>query len=492
MKLKYLAGAAVAALVFHAPATAERAPSDHVRCDGNPDNVGAGETAARVIGAITLIGLFAPAPETPDASQRLEGEAGIAVCNAALDGESNDVRRAQLILAGAIHQIEAGHHDAAIREARRVGTDRPNLVGTTPFRLSLRLAAMEIEAIALFGAGRVDEARAKALEMAAAAPYDIIAQARALRFVMLKPEIGEAEERFYANLVRLYPVAIVTRAAERQLAGDFRRAAEDHDTWLRFVATIGDAVPMSALAQAALTHALAGNVERAGVLAERARSALQSDPDAQTAAATSEVLDLYQIWDNARQGRIADARVLFANRAAWRAPSAAAVAEIARILQQGADPAQLTGALAGDPRRFVTELLERRRSEADDAKNRFAAVRGYYGASRFERFGANVWRDGRSRYFAREDNSQLRARTINVTRDGVGTPAGYAMLLHAAIVAQREGKRSFTLLPLRPAASYGAVRFGNPGEESMIEAMSFDTEQVIADLRGVIPRPAAR
>ena len=492
MKLNYLAGAAASVLLLASPAMAERAPSEHIRCDGNPDNVTAGETAARLVGAVTLLGLFAPAHETPDASQRLAGEPGIAICNAALDGESNDVRRAELILAGAIHQIEAGHYDAAITEARRVETDRPVLAQSTPFRLSLRLAAMEIEAMALLGAGREEEARAKAMEMAAAAPYDLIAQARAQRFVNLRASFGPAEQRYYENLVRLFPLAVLTRATERQMVGDFAAAAADHDLWLRFADTVVDEPLMSSLAQAALAHALAGHVERAEELAVQAREALQAQPNVTAAAGTSEVLDLYQIWKTAQDGRVADARLLFASRTVWRVPNAASVSEVARILQQGAEPSQLIGALAGDPRRHVTELLDRRRRELAEGKDRFGAMRGYFGQSDFDRFAANVWRDGRSRYFARNDRDPAKARTISVARDGYGTPAGYALLLHAARVAQQEGKRSFMLMPLQTALASGAVRFGNPGDATMIEPMSFDTAQVIADLSGLIPRPVRR
>src|SRR5688572_27712490 len=168
MKSSYLTAAALAALAFQAPAHAQRTPSDHVRCDGRPDNVSAGETAARLLGAVTLLGIFAPPPEQPDDSQRLAGAEGVAICNAALDGESNEVRRAQLILATAIHQIEAGDYDAALAEALRVESDRPTLSGSPAFRHSLGLAAMEVQAMALLGAGRLEEARDKAFAMAAA------------------------------------------------------------------------------------------------------------------------------------------------------------------------------------------------------------------------------------------------------------------------------------------------------------------------------------
>lgn len=492
MKLNVLAGAALAALLVHAPASAQRAPSAHIRCDGLPDNVTAGETAARLLGAVTLLGLFAPAHETPNAAMRLAGAEGVTICNTALSGESNDARRAQLILATAIHQIESNQYDAAIATARSADSDRPAFAASAPYRLSLHLSALEIEALALVGAGRTDEAVAKALEMADAAPYDVVNQLRAQRFVRLTARYGPAEQRFYDNLVRLFPAAVIERALARQMAGDFRGGAEDYDLWMRLErSTIGRAGMVSS-AHAALIRAVAGDVARAEELATEARTALQAEPTSSVAPVATEILDLYQIWKNAHDGRMADARLLFANRAAWLRPSPAAVSAIAQMLREGAPAEAVTGTLAGDPQRFRTELLERRLREMNDGKSRFATIRAFHGQADYDRFGGNVWRSGRSRYFSREDTERMHARLINVTRDGGGVPAGYALLLHAALTAQAEGKSAFMMMPLQSSVAFGWIRFGDPAAEDMIAPMSLDPARVIADLSPLIPRPAQR
>jgi len=82
MKLQSLGlGASALSLVLAVPAHAADKPGSlHVQCDGQPNNVTSGETAARLLGAVTLLGLFAPGPEMPDASKRKFGEAGVAVC----------------------------------------------------------------------------------------------------------------------------------------------------------------------------------------------------------------------------------------------------------------------------------------------------------------------------------------------------------------------------------------------------------------------------
>jgi hypothetical protein len=492
MKIKILTGAALTALLVHSPAYADRTPSVQIRCDGMPDNVTAGETAARLIGAVTLLGLFAPQHETADSSLRLSGAEGIAICGEALTQESNDVRRAQLILAGAIHRLEAGSYDAAIVEARRAETDRPALAASAPFRRSLHLTALEIEALALIGLGRIDDAVAKALEMADAAPYDVTNQLRAARFVRLSGRFGPAEQRFFDNLVRLYPGGVLDRATQRQMAGDFRGAAEDYELWMRVERTMIDHADMVSLSQAAMTWALAGDTVRAENFARQAREAVQAEPTSTGVAPATEILDLYNIWKNAHDGRIADARLLFGSRSNWLAPAPPAVSEVARLLHEGAGPAEATGLLAGDPARFRAEFIERRRHELAEPKDRFTTMRGFYTQGNYDHLAANVWREGRSRYFNQHDDERVKARAISVALDGDGIPAGYALLLHSALRARAEGKSAFMILPVQTSTTAAMVRFGNPGEENIIEPMSFDAARVIADLTPVMPRPAAR
>lgn len=520
---RLLAGAVCAGSIIVAatPALAQQrgGPSLHIQCDGHPDNVSGGETAARLLGAVTLLGIFAPAPEQSDLSARLHGAEGARVCTDLLSRESNDVRRAQLRLANAIHLIEARDYDSAIGQARMVATERPALGQTRAFQLSLALSAMELEAQALLGLGRTREAADKAMEMAAAAPYDLINNLRALFYVQLTGEHGEAEQRFYANLIKLYPAAVLERSNARQMAGDFAGAADDLELWMTVTDPLLDEPNMISLAQASLARALAGDMLRAEPLAERARNALRAKPDDRSAQATGEMLDLYQILATARGGNPAQARVLFAGRTQWLRPSAAAVSAVARELREGAPESELIGSLAGDPARFRTERLatwrtrmldraggEEREEAAPEAETEaepttaktarraselFAAIRPHWTDRQLTAFAANTWRTERSRYFAREENDTLRARFVNVSRDGYGVPAGYALLLHSALVARSEGRSSFMILPARLNLGSQFVRTGEAGAE-MPEALSFNAEQVIADLSPLIPQPVRR
>jgi hypothetical protein len=354
------------------------------------------------------------------------------------------------------------------------------------------------------------------MEMAAAAPYDLVNNLRALFYVQLTGEHGAAEQSYYANLIRLYPAAVLERSNARQMAGDFAGAADDLELWMALTDPLLEEPNMGSLAQAALTRALAGDMLRAEPLAERARNALRDKPEDRVAQATGEMLDLYQILATARGGNPAQARVLFAGRTQWLRPSAGAVSAVARELREGAPEAELIGSLAGDPARFRTErlaslrdrVIERAGEDEDAAQEEgegtvsdtaptktarstsqlFAAIRPHWTDRQLTAFASNTWRTERSRYFAREESDRLRARLVNVGRDGYGVPAGYALLLHSAVMARAEGNTSFMILPAQLNLGSQFVRTGNPGAE-MPAAMTFDAEQVIADLSPLIPRP---
>ena len=90
----------------------------YLQCDGNPNNMSAGESLARLVGAVTLLGIFAPRVESPDPSKRQFGQAGVGACTSLIDGEkqeTNLARRLPLILARALHRIEV--HGAAATPA---------------------------------------------------------------------------------------------------------------------------------------------------------------------------------------------------------------------------------------------------------------------------------------------------------------------------------------------------------------------------------------
>lgn len=492
MKLNMLSCAALVGALAASPAAAQRTPSAHLRCDGLPDNISPGEVAARLVGAMTLIGLFAPPLEGADFSQRLNGAEGVATCDQALAGESNEVRRAQLLLARAIHYLEAGQFEQAIAQARAVDADRPALSASLPYRLSLRLSALEIEAIALVAMDRIPEARTKALEMAAAAPYDVVTLQRAARYVRLSSDYGPAEQRFFETGMRLYPQLILDRATARQMRGDFRGSSEDFEQWFAIQTTLGQDRQPPLIAFAALTRALAGDVEQAEAHVAEARRMIADDPQSAMSGLTSELLDLYRLWRMSHDGNVSNARLLFANRTTWSRFPAAIVSELARRLREGAPAAELTGELAGDPERFRAEDLQHRRSQIPSGKESFAAMQPFSPQAQFDRFANNVWRVDRSRYLQRQGAANGEGQNLSVERDGDGIPAGYAVLLHAALSAQAQGYSHFMLMPGRTHIVDGVVRFGNEGDERLVRQLSFDAAQVVRDISPIIARPVRR
>lgn len=517
MKLKLLTGAAVAAaLLMSAPAQAERPPSRHLRCDGMPDNVTAGETAARLLGAVTLLGIFAPSQEGADASARLQGAEGVAICEEALAAESNEVRRAELILATAIHHVEAGQHEQAIAAARRALTDRSALAATPAFRRSLNLFALDIQATALVELGRTDEAVARGVEMAVAAPYDIVNILRASYYVDYSTHWGQPETAFYDHLVKLYPSGLLQRARARELNGDVANALADYDLYIRMYDDQLGGVPEALRYRVALSHALSGNFARAEELVRQAEApppgatgkggeadAAQppSEPPAPEAPepaspATVEMNDLYRVWQAVHAGDLPRARTLYLARSRWIYVDAALRARLVARLREGAPAEQLTGALAQTPEQIVAAWRAERRTNALAGKGPgnflFGRRQPYFGPEIFARYSRDVWRMERSRIIDFPQDQEGPYRVYAARQLGGGTPSGYALLLHAALLARNQGQNAFSLHPSRGDLTQLSVRFGNRGGEGMIDSLTFDADQVIADLAPVIPQPVSR
>ncbi|HEX6376032.1 MAG TPA: hypothetical protein VFZ91_09965 [Allosphingosinicella sp.] len=483
-----------------APAKPGKEGSVHVRCDGNPDNVSTAETAARLIAITAVVGLLLPGPEQADISKRLKGADGVAACTQALDGESNATRRIQLILARSVHQIEAGNFAAAIADAELAERDQPDLAATGSFKLSYHLSAMELQALALLGSGKPQEAADKAMAMGLAAPYDFVNMTRAALYAQMTDRWGPAEERFYEQLVRIYPDALTLRIAARQLGGDYRGAAEDAETFQALARALSDKPAAYPSAQAALAVALAGDMAKAEIHAKAAREAIEAQAAAgerDKTVAAAELLDLYRVLELARTGQAGNARLLFSGRSAWVKASAGAVAEVARILREGARPEELTGLLATEPAKFRSDAVAaagKRLSEGEHLPRlRYAAIRAPIPQSAFGAYSGNVWRSGKSKYFIpTKVIPPEKGRLVNVARDGAGIPAGYALLLHTALTARAEGKKSFMMLPGRRQVAWHFVRIGDPSGAALVPAVSYDAERVIRDLSPLIPPPAPK
>lgn len=477
--------------------------SAYVRCDGFPDNMTTGETVARLVAITAVVGLLAPPPEAADPSKRQSGQLGIDACNELLTGdkvEDNAERRTQLLHGRAIHRIEVRDFDGAIADLHLASAEQPLLAATTAFKLGLGLSASDIEAMALVGKGQLAEAKRVALAMAAAAPYDLVTLLRARAYVNLTDSFGPPEQAYWAALVRVYPDGLGSRAEARAGVGDFQGAARDIDEQVALIGSIKELRVPIGRARSGLYHAFAGNLEEARTRIAKAREeseAMRSaGEDANVVTSTTELLDFYAIWELARQGQMKAARLQFAGRSRWAEVHPALLDRMAADLRKAAAADDLIGSLAKPDGSFVVEAAQlRAKLVADggkDGKARFNAMRAPLSDGEFSAFAGNIWRDGPSKYLAKKPSADWQATVVNVQRNGMGVPAGYALLLDSARTARKLGKERFQLMPGRIRTYAHFVRFGNAGEPGITSEASYDALQVESDLAPLFPKPARR
>lgn len=496
--------AALAADPVPAPtAAAPKGPSAFVRCDGDPNKPSTLGTVARLVAITAVIGLLLPEREGPDPKKRQFGADGIKACDEALSGAEpakDGGRRIELIFGRAIHRMEMKDWDGALADIRSVTTDQPELTATAAYRQSLGLTAMALEAMALTGKGDHAAAHAAGLRMAAQAPYDIKTMLGAQQFVRLAPAYGPGEQAYYDQLARIYPLALLERGSARVGAGRFAEAAADY----RAAAELVDSTPKgrgySALSRAALCLRLAGEATEADRLMQQAldRSAkdVAEGKSDTLVASTTDGGDLYAILVALESGKAMRARTLFSARTRWTGVSSTIVAEVARRLAAVGTPAEQANTpiqspaeiLAADEARLAATIND----TGDDNADRFAAFRPAFSPTEFDKFAGNVWKTDKSRYITQPKDEEARGELVNVSRNGAGVPAGYAMLLHLALIAKARGAKAFMMVPPQRYTYSGWVRFGTPGDGKLIAPASFDPDTVIADLAPVIPQPVAR
>ena len=477
--------------------------SAYLQCDGQPNNVTAGETFARLLGAVTLLGLFAPAAETPDASARRFGAEGVAACDALLDGEraeGNPVRRLPLLLARALHRIEAKDYATAVTDVARARTEAAaaELAGNPYFERSVGLSFNLIEAEARLRAGDVDGARRVSLSGADRYPHSLYPLLTARDYSEFAPQRSPEEERRGEALARLSVVFVAEEAARLEEVGRFADAARHRDSMVDFLQSMktdegqdSSATP----AAAALSHALAGDWDRASTLADFARTNLAERAAAgkgeSNAPSVVETLDLYDIVRLAHDGRVDDARRNFAARSQWLAPSFGAVTEVNRRLRRDAPPAALFGALEVTPEAMWDKRREARLArmlESDkDNKTLFGLILPYAPVERYEALGKTVWTTSKSRMLSDKPLKDTDVWSLSSAADPV-TRAD-AMLLHAALQAKARGHDRFRFSALPGLTGLGLVRFGPADMAAGEDPVTLDADAVIRELGEVIPSP---
>jgi hypothetical protein len=508
---QYLLGAAALGLFSSQALAAQAVPpapkpagSAYLQCDGQPNNMTDGELAARLIGAVTLLGLFAKPPESPDASKRLFGAAGVAACTSLLEGdrkEGNVNRRIGLMLGRALHHVEAKNYDSALADvatARREA-EAAGLFQNIHWARSRGRSFDQVEAAILFRQGKPAEAQAVSLRSAGEQAHSLFGLISLDTYSDFLPKVSDAEDRTAMAVGRLLWVAGGTRADRLEQAGRFAEAASARDALVDFDAVHSPEVNISTLlAASALSHALAGNWDRASERAKAARANSESRKAAgkpeSDAAELVELLDLYGIVETTHKGDLKTARRLFSARSEWVAPSFGASAEVNRRLRQGAAADELIGGLAKTPEQLWAERVEAKKAallaKDSDNKTLFGHLSAAKTAGSYHSLSKNVWNVEKSRIILKRkptDKSQFDLMLLFSADPDI---AFEAYLLHAALASKARGAEGFVFQPIITDRIFAAsFRPGKKGDKGFAPELFIEADQVIAALRPLFPDP---
>lgn len=506
MKSKILGTVAGVALLTSTNAVAApKEPSDYLKCDGNPNNMSAGELLARFIGAVTLLSIFAPSPEFPDPDARLFGEDGVAACTRLISdpqkGEGLPVRRIPLILARALHYIEMKDYTAAIADVdlARAEATAAGFTDDPYFQRSLARSFRLIESAAKIRMGDVDGARSAALADLERFRYSYYPLRLAYTYTELSPALTEIEEQRMEWLSLITIEDRFNQAIRYEDAGRFGKAARSRDLTIAFFDALSSEDKISWIyACAAISHALAGNWEIAEKHAQFARQNVEKLQKAgrgeKSAGDAIEQLDLYEIIKLTRDGDVKNARLRFAARSQWTAPSSGQVMEVTRRLWAGAKDSEKFGALEKSPDQILQERIAQVHASRleSDKQNRtlFTYILPYAKVEDFEDLTKNVWNTDNSRLMISEPDEKTGEWELSVNGGPMTQPT--ALLLHSALMAKAKGFDAFQFTMLSDAPSRASARFGNFGDGSAIEPLYLDADAVIAELREIIPDPEER
>ena len=331
-------------------AAAQATPSELLKCDGYGGRRSGGENAARAVAIIATLGILG-SPEGDNPSARLSGAEGVAACNAALTDErvkGNPIRRGEVYLALAIHQLDAGTAQAAVENAglaRRVEVDATQRAA---FDRTVGASAWLVEAFANLSQGRQDAAEAAAAQAIAARPYGQAVNEFASLVLGLSPAISPAEAAALDRFVRMRRSGSYQRAERRIAAGDWQGATLDlrRSTGLQ----TGDA-DIVAEAMLATTLAASGaNAEADAVLATLKEhsdlaAATGTDAVAVRVQRADEIAKLARIQLALNRGEVADAKLLIAAQTRWLVSPALVAAVLSNARAKGIvtsdDPAKL-------------------------------------------------------------------------------------------------------------------------------------------------------
>lgn len=526
-----LSAAATISLVIAAPATAqtkakmttaEKAAaaeqqklngSRYVQCDGNPNNMTAGETTARLIGAVTLLALFAPPPESADASKRKFGQEGVDICSSLIDGEAkegNAKRRADLILARALHQIEAKNYPAAITDVKlaRTEADASGLTADKYYMQSRGKVFANIESAALLRMGKPEEAQRVSLTNADISPYSFASQLTVKPYSSQVRTLSAAEDAFLKRSGKLYTTGSYIYANRLEEAGRFSDAATHRLALVEYnnaITSKDNQRPSGPMASAAISAAMAGDWTNANNLIKQAKENTEArkvagKPDANPSALV-EQFDLFSILERMRDNDLTAARRLFAARSQWTEVSFGTVMEVNRRLRVGAKPDELIGGLEKTADQLWQDRADSSRAEmvAKDANNKelFWLIPYAVPASAYESYSKNTWNTTKSKYIlqTKKSGGEEVKGDLLYSANPYGGYSLYdldAYMLHGALLAKSRGHNGVIYRPVIEEKYIAMiVHTGNCGDRGFPTAMCQPADELINGLKDYIPSPDA-
>jgi hypothetical protein len=482
------------------PAAAEPPPSGsaYLRCDGHARVMSGMEVFGRVVALSLVVGLLIPMPEVDDPSKRQRGEKGVSACTELLDNpdsrENNKLRRIPLFLARAIHQIELKKYKEAIADIHfaREEARSLNLIGNPYFDRSMGLSINDLESEALRMSGDPVAAAEIGLRDVNRFPHSFYAVLTASPYASAIRQSSAAEDGYYRALDRLELNGVIYHTNRLMELGRFDDAAEAAETRLALaeLSPTASKVPWPHVL-AALAETLAGHWDKAEAQETLARSLMEAATAEAQPVQISDVeqLDLIEIARLAHNGRLEEARQRFSARSQWTAPPLGAVAAIGDQLRAGVPSSQWTGALA-----TTTDALWAKRDALDQAQrlktvernnSLFSHILPYAPIGDYEAMSRQVWNVSNSRLISRTASEGFFMLSI----DGAPTTQPDALMLHAALEAKARGYSGFirTMERRKPEGAY--VRFGNLGDPGMTNYNFIKADDVIAELRQIIPSP---
>ena len=484
-----------------APEDVKQFGSLYLRCDGKPNNMTEGESLARLVGAITLLAIFAPSPEAPDPSKRLFGEAGVKACTKLLDDpkqETNTIRRLPLILGRAAHQIEARNYEAALADVAKARGEAAasGLAGNPYFERSLGLSFNILESAALLRLKRFEAAQAVGMRSALAMPHSFYAQVSSFPYSNYLERMSPDELRFYELRTRANSLQGTALAIRLEDAGRFAEAAAVREDFVKAMSILSDGNPASwTLILAAIDHALAGNWQAAEARAAQAQANMDRLIGEGKAEDNQSVLveqfDLFQVLKLMHDGKIDEARRNFSARSRWTAPSFGMVLAVNSTLRKGARPEALFGALAMSPEQLRAKRIDESLAQVFEAdkNNRllFSWILPYANIRNFEGLSRLIWNVEKAGIIGKAPLKNSKMYFMSISSSALTQPD--ALLLHAALQAKQRGFDGFIAMN-RPAEPQSMlVYFGRASDPDMPKGSFLNADAVIAELRQIIPSP---